>query len=106
MFNVVGRKAKCSSNEMLLENDVCCQGIVSINVRKSHRDSPSQIEYAIDDVYYLDKLLTRIEERLDMKGLLEICHRCYEHIPTRVELDIRRMRKFSPTKMYPRRSEY
>jgi ribonuclease D len=49
-----------------------------------------QIEYAADDARYLLPLmgtLTRISRDRGLAGLLE---HCFDHIPTRVELDVRR----------------
>ena len=50
----------------------------------------NQIDYAASDVIYLPELLNILEEKLKSQNLLELTHRCFAHIPTRVELDISR----------------
>lgn len=47
-----------------------------------------QIEYAISDVVYLPDLLFALERLLRSKGLEEIKESCFQHIPTRVKLDV------------------
>lgn len=47
-----------------------------------------QISYAAKDVMYLLPLLDVLEKKLKSKGLLELAHLCFAHIPTRVRLDI------------------
>ena len=48
----------------------------------------SQIRYAINDVLFLMSLLKVLEQQLASKGLWHIALRCFDHIPTRVRLDI------------------
>jgi ribonuclease D len=48
-----------------------------------------QVEYAISDVVYLIPLLDALESLAASKGLLDLLHRCFTHIPTRAELDVR-----------------
>lgn len=50
-----------------------------------------QIEYAANDVAYLPRLAIKLEEGLSEAGLLELALSCCEHIPTRVELEVRRL---------------
>ena len=50
--------------------------------------SDKQVAYAVEDVIYLFDLLKALENELDSKGLLELAHQSYSHIPTRVDLDI------------------
>jgi ribonuclease D len=47
-----------------------------------------QLVYAAKDVIYLRPLLTELEHRLELEGLLSLAKECFRHIPTRVELDI------------------
>jgi ribonuclease D len=47
-----------------------------------------QLLYAAGDVLYLIPLLSRLEEELRARDLLELAHDCYCHIPTRVQLDV------------------
>ncbi len=47
-----------------------------------------QISYAARDVQYLLPLLNILERQLEIKGLLGFAHACFNHIPTRVRLDI------------------
>ena len=47
-----------------------------------------QISYAARDVMYLLPLLDVLEKELKSKGLWELAHACFVHIPTRVRLDI------------------
>ncbi len=48
-----------------------------------------QIKYGANDVLYLHLLLEKLEKELQNKGLLELEKKCFEHIPARVQLDIR-----------------
>lgn len=48
-----------------------------------------QIEYAVNDVQYLPPLYAAMSEALDAAGLLVLARRCFAHIPTRVELELR-----------------
>jgi len=50
--------------------------------------SDEQLAYATEDVIYLIRLLSLLEEELKLKQLLPLAHQCFEHIPTRVQLDI------------------
>lgn len=47
-----------------------------------------QIVYAARDVIYLLPLLELLENELRSRGLLELAHLCFRHIPVRVQLDI------------------
>lgn len=47
-----------------------------------------QISYAAEDAAYLLPLLDELCRRLHEKGLLALAERCFEHIPTRVELEL------------------
>jgi ribonuclease D len=47
-----------------------------------------QIAYASNDVMYLVPLLFSLEKSLDSVGLLSLAQACFEHLPTRVQLDI------------------
>jgi ribonuclease D len=48
-----------------------------------------QISYAANDVKYLIPLLQTLEKQLENKGLLNLAHASFAHIPTRVELDLK-----------------
>ncbi len=50
--------------------------------------SKDQLRYAASDVFYLPALLEAIEARLQETNLLDLAHRCFEHIPARVMLDV------------------
>ena len=47
-----------------------------------------QLSYGAKDVMYLLRLLTKLESELESEGILELARLCFDHIPTRVELDI------------------
>lgn len=47
-----------------------------------------QISYAARDVQYLLHLLNVLERQLEIKGLQSFAHSCFDHIPTRLRLDI------------------
>lgn len=47
-----------------------------------------QISYATKDVIYLLSLLDVLEKELRSRGLLEFAQKCFDHISTRVRLDI------------------
>lgn len=49
----------------------------------------SQIAYAADDVRYLWRLFEQLDDELRQKGLLSLRDRCYAHLATRVELELR-----------------
>jgi ribonuclease D len=51
--------------------------------------STAQLEYAGDDVKYLPDLLDRLLKELERKGRRDLAMRCFAHIPTQVELEIR-----------------
>lgn len=48
----------------------------------------SQIQYAARDVKYLFDLLEILKEKLRTRGILGLAQNCFEHIPTRVKLEI------------------
>ena len=56
----------------------------------SSKLTEKQIIYATTDVLYLLPLLDALERELESKGLLELAHACFAHIPTRVQLDLLR----------------
>jgi ribonuclease D len=51
--------------------------------------SDEQLAYAANDVRYLLPLLESLERLARERGLTELLMKCFEHIPTRVELDVR-----------------
>lgn len=51
--------------------------------------SPAQIEYVVNDVQHLPSLYQAEQKALASAGLLQLAERCYAHIPTRVDLDLR-----------------
>lgn len=51
--------------------------------------SPAQIEYAVNDVQHLPSLYQAMKQALAAAGLLQLAERCYAHVPTRVELELR-----------------
>jgi ribonuclease D len=50
--------------------------------------SDSQVAYASSDVIYLPQLYENLMTLLDKRSLSNLATRCFEHIPTRVELEI------------------
>lgn len=48
-----------------------------------------QIRYAARDVIYLFEILDVLKEKLQERNLLSLAKACFDHIPTRVQLDIR-----------------
>jgi ribonuclease D len=56
----------------------------------SRQLSASQLEYAANDVLYLIDLFDKLRDQLYARGLLDLLVGCFLHIPTRVQLDIRR----------------
>lgn len=67
---------------------------ISINKREQKSNwlaenlTDEQISYAVRDAQYLVRLLGSLEGKLEVQGDLELARDCYEHIPTRVQLDI------------------
>jgi len=67
-----------------------------VNISKKERTSDwfakaltdEQIIYAANDVIYLEQLLTKLEKELESRNLLEVARSCFEHIPTRVKLEV------------------
>jgi ribonuclease D len=51
--------------------------------------SRTQLDYAANDVRYLWKLYECLDQRLRDVGLLDLRNRCYAHLPTRVELEVK-----------------
>lgn len=54
--------------------------------------SSAQVQYAANDVRYLPELLYAILSDLRQEHLEDLALRCFEHIPTRVELEVRGLR--------------
>jgi ribonuclease D len=54
----------------------------------SKKLTEAQLSYAVNDVIYLVPLLTMLEKDLDSRGLLGLARACFDHIPTRVQLDL------------------
>jgi ribonuclease D len=50
--------------------------------------SPTQLQYAANDVRHLSRLYEALDEQLRHKGLLGLRDRCYAHLPTQVELEV------------------
>jgi ribonuclease D len=51
--------------------------------------SEEQLTYAGNDVLHLPKLLEVLLKELEAKGLADLAKRCFAHIPTQVELELR-----------------
>lgn len=47
-----------------------------------------QVDYAINDVRYLQELLARLIQRLSLLGRVEWARECFNFIPTKVKLEI------------------
>ena len=52
--------------------------------------SPKQVDYAIKDVEFLPRLLSRLEQAIRRKGLYGDLQRAYQHIPTSVLLSLKK----------------
>jgi len=50
--------------------------------------SPTQLQYAANDVRHLSRLYEALDEQLRHKELRGLRDRCYAHLPTQVELEI------------------
>jgi ribonuclease D len=53
--------------------------------------TPKQIAYAANDVRYLLPLLYALLSDLRQKGLEQLALHCFDHLPTRVELEVREL---------------
>lgn len=51
--------------------------------------TPEQLEYAAKDVEFLPPLLHSIEQQLQDRDLLNLAYAAYQHLPTRVLLDLK-----------------
>lgn len=73
------------------------EGVAEVEISKDQRLTDwlsddltrDQIEYATKDVLYLIPLLEALESLAASKGLSDLLERCFAHIPTRAELDVR-----------------
>ncbi|HEV7766960.1 MAG TPA: ribonuclease D [Thermoanaerobaculia bacterium] len=52
--------------------------------------SSAQLAYAAGDVLHLPDLLDKLMTQLEERSLRSLADRCFEHIPTRVDLEINR----------------
>lgn len=50
--------------------------------------SKDQLSYAASDVLYLHEIKEKLDEMLNREGRAEIAQKCFEFLPTRVELDM------------------
>lgn len=50
--------------------------------------SPTQLRYASNDVVYLETLLDALIDRLRARGLSALAQKCFDHVPTRVALEL------------------
>ena len=50
--------------------------------------SDAQKEYAASDVLYLHKLKDALQSCLIREDRLDLAQRCFDHLPTRAELDL------------------
>jgi len=50
--------------------------------------SPTQLQYAANDVRHLWRLYEALDEKIRRKGLLDLRERCYAHLRTQVELEV------------------
>lgn len=73
-----------------------CKELLGVEISKQQQCSDwagglnkKQIEYAANDVLFLHEIKTILEERLEDEGRLHLAQKCFEFLPTRVELDIR-----------------
>jgi ribonuclease D len=96
----------CTKNASKLldpqESDHTLKGILNrhlgVHIEKGQRLSDwtagqlssAQVAYAAGDVGHLIELLSRLRAKLDAAGLGDLLAGCFAHIPTRVQLDLRR----------------
>ena len=50
--------------------------------------SSAQLEYAASDVYYLHKMMDKLDQMLATSGRTELAQKCFDFIPTRCALDL------------------
>ncbi|MBT5186728.1 MAG: ribonuclease D [Kordiimonadaceae bacterium] len=50
--------------------------------------SDAQLEYAASDVYYLHKMMDKLNEMLETSGRTELAQKCFDFLPTRCALDL------------------
>jgi ribonuclease D len=50
--------------------------------------SEAQLRYAAGDVAYLEPLMEQLRRELGLQGTWELATRCFDHIPTRVALEL------------------
>ncbi len=50
--------------------------------------SDKQVDYAASDVLYLHRLHAKLQQMLKDEGRTELAQKCFEFLPTRVELDM------------------
>lgn len=53
-----------------------------------HTLLPDQLSYAANDVRYLLEARDRLQVMLEREGRWDLARRCFEHLPTLVELDL------------------
>ncbi len=73
-----------------------CRELLGVEISKQQQCSDwsssldkKQIEYAANDVLFLHGLKDILKERLEDEGRMHLAQKCFEFLPTRVELDIR-----------------
>ena len=80
--------------------DCLLERYLNVTIDKAERQSDwltwdlsdSQLAYASSDVIYLPKLFASLSAQLEKRGRWDLAQRCFAHIPTRVELDIKGFR--------------
>lgn len=73
-----------------------CEELISVEISKkqqssdwgSNEISQAQIKYAAQDVLYLHKIKSKLEEIIVRENRADIYRRCIEFLPTRVALDL------------------
>lgn len=73
-----------------------CEELVSVEISKKQQSSDwgsseisqAQIKYAAQDVLYLHKIKSKLEEIIIRENRADIYRRCIEFLPTRVALDL------------------
>lgn len=73
-----------------------CRELLGVEISKQQQCSDwagslnkKQIEYAASDVLYLHELRDILQARLEDEGRAHLAKKCFDFLPTRVELDIR-----------------
>ena len=74
-----------------------CKDLLGVDISKQQQTSDwgttfslsdEQIRYAVNDVLYLHRLRQRLDEMLEREKRVELARKCFDFLPTLVELDM------------------